>query len=254
SLKSTVDEMGMTNPDTRLKVDFTGRDPDAGVSDIAYEKGYFFLKNIENAVGRERFDAFLKAYFDKYAFKSMTNDAFLDELNTELIKGDEQLKNKINSYAWVYQPGIPKDFVIPVSNNFQKIDSLQQLLVTSKNTSGLNKKISTTNEKLYFIQSLNNDLSLDEIKAIDKEFNFTNSGNAEIQCAWYTLAIKHQYQVAYPAMKNFLINVGRRKFLMPIYKELAKTADGKIMAKEIYKEARPNYHSVSYNSIDDLLK
>lgn len=254
SLKATVDEMGSTNPDTRLKVDFTNRDPDEGVSDIAYEKGYFFLKNIENAVGRERFDTFLKAYFDKYAFKSMTNDAFLEELNSQLIKGDEQVKNKINSYAWVYQPGIPKDFVPPVSSKFQTIDSLQKILAVSKNPSGLKAKINSTNEKLYFIHNLPDALSLDEMKAIDQEFSFTNSGNAEIQCAWYTLAVKHQYQTAYPAMKNFLINVGRRKFLMPIYKELAKTVDGKTLAKEIYKEARPNYHSVAYNSIDEVLK
>ncbi|OAQ37972.1 aminopeptidase [Pedobacter psychrophilus] len=253
-LKGSIDEMGETNPDTRLKVDFTKRDPDLGVTDIAYEKGFSFLKNIENAVGREKFDAFLKEYFNSHAFTSMDNDGFLAYLNDNLIKNDEALKDKINSYAWVYQPGLPKEFKPPISETFNKIDSLQKQLMASKNPKGLNKVIKSTNEKLYFIRTVPASVDLKLIASIDQEFGFTNSGNSEIQCAWYTLAVNKNYTVAYPAMKNFLINVGRRKFLTPIYKALIKTPEGKKMAKDIYKEARPNYHSVAYNTLDEMLK
>ena len=61
-LNETINELGKTSPDTRLKADFTGRDPDDGVTAIPYEKGYFFLKTIENAVGREKFDAFINSF------------------------------------------------------------------------------------------------------------------------------------------------------------------------------------------------
>lgn len=254
SLKETIAEMGEKNPDTRLKVDFTNRDPDGGVSDVAYEKGYFFLKNIESAVGREKFDEFLKAYFNRHAFQSITNDVFLDELNALLIKGDEKLKAEINSFAWVYQPGLPKEFKVPVSTSFSEIDGLQKQLAQKNEATGLSKSIISTNQKLYFINTLPANISTALMTSIDKEFNFTNSGNAEIQCAWYTLAIKRNYTPANAAIKNFLINVGRRKFLMPIYKEMVKTPAGKTLAKSIYKEARPNYHSVAYNSIDALFK
>ena len=253
-LKGSIDEMGATNPDTRLKVDFTKRDPDLGVTDIAYEKGFFFLKNIENAVGREKFDAFLKEYFNSHAFTSMDNDGFLDYLNDNLIKNDEALKNKINSYAWVYQPGLPKEFKPPVSKTFNKIDSLQKQLMASQNPNSLSKEIKSTNEKLYFIRTISASADLKLIVAIDQEFGFTNSGNSEIQCAWYTLAINKNYTVAYPAMRKFLINVGRRKFLTPIYKALIKTPEGKRIAQDIYKDARPNYHSVAYNTLDEMLK
>lgn len=253
-LKGSINDMGVKNPDTRLKVDFTKRDPDLGVTDIAYEKGFFFLKSIEDAVGREKFDTFLKEYFNSHAFTSMGNDDFLAYLNDKLIKNDEALKNKINSYAWVYQPGLPKEFIPPVSKNFHKIDSLQKHLMANQNPKGLNKEIKSTNEKLYFIRTIPTPADLKLITAIDQEFGFTNSGNSEIQCAWYTLAINKNYIVAYPAMKNFLINVGRRKFLSPIYKALIKTPEGKKMAKDIYKEARPNYHSVAYNTLDEMLK
>lgn len=254
ALMESIKDFGDKNPDTRLKADFTDRDPDDGVSDIAYEKGYFFLKNIESAVGRERFDAFLKEYFNRHAFKSIDNDTFLDELNVLLIKGDEKVKQEINSYAWVYQPGLPPEFQAPVSAVFIKIDSIVSQISATKNVAGLNKEIKSTNEKLYFINKLSEDLTTDLMTAIDKEFSFINSKNAEVQAAWYLLALKTKYNAAYPAIREFLINVGRRKFLMPLYKEMVKTPEGKKMAQDIYKNAKPNYHSVSYNSLDPLLK
>jgi len=54
-------------------------------------------------------------------------------------------------------------------------------------------------------------------------------------------------------MEDFLVTVGRRKFLQPLYEELAKTEDGLALAKKIYKRARPNYHSVSSGTIDEIL-
>lgn len=254
NLQQTVKDLGITNPDTRLKVDFTDRNPDDGVSDIAYEKGYFFLKNIEKAIGREKFDAFLNAYFNKYAFKSITIDQFLNELNTNIIQENEALKNKINSYAWVYQPGLPKGFSPPVSEKFNTIDSLQKNWLKEGNTNELKNNITSTNQKLYFINTLPASITLQQMNMLDKEFGFTASGNAEIQCAWFTLAVEKNYKPAYPAMENFLIHVGRRKFLTPIYKALIQTPEGKVLAKNIYAKARPNYHSVAYHTLDEMLK
>ncbi|HYH47228.1 MAG TPA: leukotriene A4 hydrolase C-terminal domain-containing protein, partial [Thermoanaerobaculia bacterium] len=47
--------------------------------------------------------------------------------------------------------------------------------------------------------------------------------------------------------------VGRRKFLKPLYTELAKTPAGAERALRIYRQARPGYHSVSQQTIDDIL-
>lgn len=254
NLLQTVNNLGVTNPDTRLKVDFTDRNPDDGVSDIAYEKGYFFLKNIEKAIGREKFDAFLNTYFNKYAFKSITIDKFLNELNTYIIKEDTVLKNEINSYAWVYQPGLPKSFSPPTSEKFITIDSLQKSWLSTGNIKGLKNNITSTNQKLYFINTLPSSITLEQMNMLDEEFGFTKSSNAELQCAWFTLAVKKNYKPAYPAMENFLINVGRRKFLTPIYKALIQTPEGKVLAKNIYAKARPNYHSVAYHTLDEMLK
>ncbi len=76
-LKETIAQMGDTSRESHLFADLDGKDPDEGVSDIAYEKGRFFLNTIEAAVGQDAWDAFLKKYFSEYAFKSMDTKSFL---------------------------------------------------------------------------------------------------------------------------------------------------------------------------------
>ncbi|MDB5014709.1 MAG: Peptidase rane alanine aminopeptidase [Daejeonella sp.] len=252
-LQETIKELGIDNADTRLKADFTGRDPDLGVSDIAYEKGALFIKHIENTVGKEKFDEFLRGYFGKHSFHSVTTEQFLADLNANLIKGNEKLAKEINADAWIYKPGLPTH-TIPTSANFVMIDSIINTWKINKNVEGLKGKIKSTNQILYFISHIPDIITTEDMLKMDKEFGFTNSANAEIQCAWYTLAVKEKYEPAYPNTEKFLISVGRRKFILPIYKELIKSTEGKAWAQKIYAKARPNYHSVAFNTVDDLLK
>jgi hypothetical protein len=106
---------------------------------------------------------------------------------------------------------------------------------------------------LHFIRHIPSDADAKDLEMLDKEFNFSNNGNCELMAEWYILSIRLGYEKINPYLENFLINVGRRKFLQPIYAELAKTEKGLALAKSIYKKARPNYHSISYETIDEIL-
>src|SRR5207253_1192419 len=55
--------------DRMLHLDLNGRDPDDGCTLVPYEKGALMLRTIEEAVGREQFDIFLRGYFDHFAFQ-----------------------------------------------------------------------------------------------------------------------------------------------------------------------------------------
>lgn len=253
-LKRTIAEMGPDNPDTRLLLDLEGRDPDEGVSDIAYEKGRFFLLTIEQAVGRPRWDAFLNAYFDTFAFKSTTTEMFLDFLDRQLIKGDTALANKIGIDRWINGTGLPSNCpeirsaafarVEEVVNRFRK-DPVPAL---KDSTTGW-----TTHHWLHFLRELSPGITLKQMELLDQWFAFSKSKNAEIQCDWYLLAIKTDYRPAFPGMQEFLTGVGRRKFLKPIYGELAKTPAHRKWATEVYADARKGYHFVTIQTIDEIL-
>ena len=94
---------------------------------------------------------------------------------------------------------------------------------------------------------------MNDFEEADVLFNFTTSGNSEIAAAWYEQSIKAGYKTVYPELEAFLVRVGRRKFLTPLYRALLKAGD-KATALSIYSKARPNYHFVSTNTMDKLLE
>lgn len=251
-LKNSIADFGENHPDTHLKLSLEGRDPDDGVSDIAYEKGYFFLRTIENAVGREKWDNFIKTYFNTYAFKTMNTEDFLVYLDEQLLHGDSTLKQQLQIEKWVYNPGLPANCPQPQSGEFDKVMAQVTAFKEGKKAAQLDTKDWTTQHWQYFLRQLPS-LSTEQMADIDAAFSFTNTGNSEIACDWFLKAIDANYKTAYQKMEEFLIAVGRRKFLKPLYTKLAKTAVGKQWAIEVYKKARPGYHSVSYNTIDEIL-
>lgn len=252
-LKNSIKTFGPTHPDTHLKLSLEGRDPDDGVSDIAYEKGYFFLRTIENAVGREKWDKFLITYFDTFAFKTMNTEDFLVYIDEQLFKGDSSLKAQIQIDKWIYNPGLPENCPQPQSGEFDKVLAQVEAFKNGSKASELDTNNWTTHHWQYFLRNLPKPLSTEQMADLDAAFNFTNTGNSEIACDWFVQAVESNYKPAYPKMEEFLIAVGRRKFLKPLYTKLAQTEEGKQWALEVYKKARPGYHSVSYHTIDDIL-
>lgn len=252
-LLETVDKFGEDSPLTQLKLDLKGLDPDEGMTDIAYEKGYSFLKVIEVAVGRDRFDEFLKNYFDQFAFGSVTTEVFLEYLQTELLSESDY---DIDVNEWVYGTGLPEDIVVPQSDRFEKVlIELNKWHNESIALQEIKGKEWSTHEWLHFIRSLPKNIEAEKLSALDAEMSFSHSNNAEIQSAWFIAAIERNYTnpAMEEALENFLHHVGRRKFLMPIYTALSKTEQGREKATLIYAQARKNYHSVSVRSIDELL-
>ncbi|MCJ8166308.1 M1 family metallopeptidase [Pontibacter sp. E15-1] len=253
-LRHTLEELGADSPDTRLKLDLEGRDPDDGLTDIAYEKGNFFLQHIEKAVGRERFDAFVNKYFATYAFQSTYTDTFLNFLRSELIQGDAALAEKINIEGWVYTPGLPQDFVAPSSDRFAKVAETFRSWQKGVPAEKLATQGWSSHEWLHFIRMLPEDMTQQQLTELDKAFHFTTSGNNEVLAAWFLHTIRNNYASADTALQAFLTTVGRRKFLVPLYKQLIKTPQGKEKALAIYAKARPNYHAVATVTLDELLK
>ncbi len=253
-LKETITELGETNADTHLKLNLEGRDPDDGVSDIAYEKGHFLLLLIEQNIGRVKFDAFLKNYFQGLAFKTITTEQFLKIYHDSIIGNDSALAEKINIEEWIYKPGLPKNCPTIYSAKFEAVQKDVESWKSGNPASSLNTKNYTTNEWLRFMRSLPEKLSSEKMKELDNAFHFSTSGNSEILFAWLLHVISNKYEINYPILKNFLTHVGRRKFVKPLFTELVKTDDGKKLAQEIYLSARANYHSVTRETIDEILK
>lgn len=252
-LKATMAEIGDTSRDSHLKLDLKGRDPDEGVSDIAYEKGANFLRVCEKAAGREKWDAFVKGYFEKYAFTSMTTEKFIVYFEEHFIAGDSVLSSKIRLKEWIYGPGIPDNVVEYNSVRLLAVDTEITRWNSGTKAAELNAKSWATPEWLYFLRGIPHNESLERMEELDKTFHFSTSGNSEILAEWLEHSIQVGYKPAFPAIEKFLTTVGRRKFLKPLYQQLLRTNSGKELAWSIYVKARLGYHSVAVKTIDEMI-
>ncbi len=255
-LKETVAEIssGEFPQDTKLKLDLAGRNPDDGVTDIAYNKGYFFLRLIEETHGRDKFDNFLKDHFARRAFTSIDTDQFINSIS-DFYQTNYKISLETALFTqWIFTTGLPESCPVPVSDSFLKVD--KALLRWNENQLLDSEQASqwSTHEWLHFIRNLPAAMTIDQMAKLDQAYQFTNSGNSEILAAWFSIAVRHGYEKADTRMEEFLIHTGRRKFLQPIYQELIKTESGKEKAKAIYMKARLNYHFVATATFDKLLQ
>jgi hypothetical protein len=111
----------------------------------------------------------------------------------------------------------------------------------------------STHEWLHFLRALPAELDATRLRALDTAFGLSRSGNSEILFEWLRIAIRNHYEPAIPALERFLTTQGRRKFVAPLYQDLAATDWGRPLARAIYARARPGYHSVATNTIDEIL-
>jgi len=246
---------GMQSPATRLHIDLKGQDPDAGMTGIPYDKGAAFLRTIEQAVGRERFDAYLRSYFDRHAFQPMTGSLFLADLRKNLIKGDQALERKLMLDQWVYQPGIPSNAVPPPTQAFAAVDQAVTAYAAGGAVTAVPFQGWSTSQRLRFLNSLPRELPAARLAELDRAFGLSNVRNSEVLFAWLQLALANRYEPAVPAAERFLTSMGRRKFVEPLFKTLLAEGDwGRQIAERIYAKARPTYHAVTIGSVDALMR
>ena len=261
---------GIHPEDGHLFLDLKDRNPDDGMTDVAYVKGAFFLKTLEATVGREKMDTFLEGYFDHFKFTSVNTTDFVNYLNQELL---EKYNIDFNYKEWIYNKGIPENCLKIESNSFKHMENMAkrfsrgedifstEIKKTHSKTDAstpfkrdFNRDMHSVQEWLTFIRFLPSTLSNEQMSILDEKLKFTAWTNAEIQFEWFMKAISCDYSATYPAIESFLRKVGRRKFILPLYEQLYSYKHSKKMALDWFEEFKGNYHAVSTNSIAAALE
>jgi leukotriene-A4 hydrolase len=245
--------------DRTLLPDLTGRDPDDAYSTVPYEQGALFLVFLESRFGREPFDQFLRKWFDSHAFQSATTGQFLAFLERELLAKKPGAVTDAEIQEWLHSEKIPAFAVLPKSNAFTNVERARDAWLSSGTPSALAGLAQTagawsTQEWIHFVDSLPRKMEAGKLAALDRQFTLTDSTNSEIAHVWYRLAIANNYAAAYAAMERYMIRIGRRKLILPLYRDLAGTPQGLQLARKIYASARPGYHPLAQDTIDQLLK
>jgi aminopeptidase N len=241
--------------DQILQINLNGRDPDEGTTEVPYVKGSLFLRQLELTFGRPTFDAFLRSYFSHFAFRSITTATMLDYMRRELFNKQPELAKQIPVEQWIYEPGLPPSAPKATSKRLEAVGDLaRKWSAGALKVAEIHPKGWSTQEWLEFLQVMPSPLKTRQMAELDHAFHLTQTGNDEILDQWLKMTIAAHYEAAHPRLRAFLMEVGRQKFIKPLYTELMKTPHGRVLAKEIYSKARARYHPIAQTAIDKIVK
>ena len=228
---------------TRLRTELTGVDPDDAYSQVPYQKGYFFLRLLEDTVGREPFTEWLRSYLAAFRFGAITTDDFIQHFEAAFPGILEQ----VDATTWIDGPGLPLTAAQPKSRRLAAIEALGGKLPPDE----MAQTWSATEWQL-FLESVPRPSK--DCTKLDERFHLTSSTNFEILCAWLTLALQSGHHAVVPRVEEVLATVGRMKFLRPLYTALAKDETTRAKAREIYDRNRASYHPIARHAVESVLR
>lgn len=245
---------GMDERDQTLVGHLDGRDPDDGISSVPYDKGALFLTRIEQLVGRDRFDGFLRAYFDRFAFRSLRTDdfvAFLREKLGDAIAADAE---RFPLDTWLRGPGLPADAPRARSERFERVDAAsKRWQAGTLPLAELPWEGWTTLERVRFVRTLPATIEAGQLEALDRLFHISERANAEVVVPWLQVAIRAGYHGGDSRLQAFLRSVGRLRYVEPLYTALMATPPGAEHARALYREARAGYHPLTVDAVDRIV-
>jgi leukotriene-A4 hydrolase len=235
------------------------KDPDTSSAhytddSLAYPKGAWFLRTLEQRAGRAVFDPFLRGWFDQHAFQSVTTDQFEAYLRSALLSKHPGVMSDAELDDWLHGPGIPVSAVHASSARLAALDLKRvQWLKGDLRTEQLDSKGWSALESMKFLNDIDEHATLDQLRELDAVAHLTGSRNNEIAFRFYRASIHAGNRAVRPQLEAFLLSVGRQKFVIPLYTALRKDAGDKAWAEQVYQRARARYHPVTQASVDKLM-
>lgn len=250
ALDQSIARFGADSALTKLRTELSGIDPDDAFSSIPYEKGARFVCALERHVGREQFDRFMRKYIEAFRFKSITSEEFLEFLDQELPGAADA----VNAKAWLYAAGMPSNAPVFTSDRLDELKAAAAAFGAGTRPSPQQAEGWNPSELLIFLQNLPRELDTESLAWLDGQFQLTRRGNYEILVEWLTIAAGSGYEPVFARVREVLLEVGRMKYLRPLYTALGKHANTRALAREIYAEGKERYHTLSRRVIESAIE
>lgn len=250
SLEEAFERFGAESPYTRLNTPLQGVDPDEVYSEVPYEKGFLLVTLMERTAGRERWDAALRAYMDRYRFTSITSEQLLEFLDREL----PGLTEAVNAREWIYEPGLPANAPTFTSPRLESVRRLADGWAGGGRPEHDDVAAWGAEEWQLYLKWLPQPIDVAGCRHLDETFGLSASGNSEILVNWLLLAVRSGYDPALQRVRDVLTTVGRQKYLRPLYQALLSREQYRPFARELFESMRDRYHTLSRVAIGDLFE
>jgi leukotriene-A4 hydrolase len=247
------EELGSSSVEVQtLPANVQRGDPNLAFNRFTYDKASMFVHELELRLGRADFDLFLHAYVQHFAFEAITTETFVDYARQTLLKEHGDRLTEAELLEWVYGQGMPSWFSPPSSSSLDKVDATLDEWLEGKSAASLRVSGWRVHHWQYFLTQLPEVLSQQRLMELDEAFGFSRTGNAEIACDWFRVAIRNHFDPVLPGVADFLCRIGRGKFVRPLYCELQLAGYSREL-QAIYRRARSGYHPSIQVQLDKML-
>ncbi|HEX6836131.1 MAG TPA: M1 family metallopeptidase [Polyangia bacterium] len=231
---------------TRLRTRLDGVDPDEVFSEVPYEKGYLFLRALEEHAGRAAFDRFLRAYVSEFRFGAIDSDDFVRLCERELPGA----LAAVDGAAWLDGAGLPANAPAPRA---KKLEAVEAVAAAGRVPSADESAAWTPTEWELYLESLPRPFAA--CAELDARFALSASRNHEVLVAWLIVAVESGFDAVLPRVEEVLGQVGRMKYLRPLYGAMIKRGGAaRARAAALFARVRDSYHPIAQQVVESLLR
>ncbi|CAK4031343.1 Leukotriene A-4 hydrolase [Lecanosticta acicola] len=262
ALSDSIAQFGEDHDFTKLIPDLKGRDPDDAFSSIPYEKGSTFLYHLEKLVGRVKWDKFIPHYFTTFKRRSVDSYEFKATL-LSFFESDAEASKKLNDLdwdEWFYKPGFPPkpnfdttlaDMCYDLAEKWEALNHGNAEFTPTKQ----DIESFTANQNVVFlekVQTFDKPLSPKLVDEMGEQYGFAKSKNVELVSRYFVIGLKARAESVYKPTAKLLGEVGRMKFVRPLFRELMKC--DMALAKETFEKNRDFYHPICRAMMEKMLE
>jgi leukotriene-A4 hydrolase len=249
SMHADMKLFGVDSDPTRLNYSQKGIDPDDVFSTIPYEKGAALITLLEQAVGREVFDPFIRKYIDTFKLQSLTTKGFIAFLEKEL----PEAAAKVNVGEWIYEPGFPDNAPALESTLLRKVEDLVAAYGSGKTPAPADVEGFRAEQVELFLKKIPEAIPVEDCRVLEELFALKGSRNNNHLVAFYCTAIRSGHEEVLAGVETILSTVGRMLYLKPLYRTLVETEWSKPKARAILERNRSAYHPIAAGGIERIL-
>ncbi|MBM3122604.1 MAG: M1 family metallopeptidase [Chloroflexi bacterium] len=249
-LREDIRAFGPDSPHTCLKTSLAGIDPDAVFSRVPYMKGQLFLLSLEQAVGRLRFDAFLREYIRRFRFQSLTTEDFLAFLERELPEAAQA----VDVQAWVYRPGLPERLPAMRSALYDEVVRRRRDFEAGALPSSAEAAAWHPYQRILFLRLLPPTISIDDCGRIEASLGLRTTKRTLELYEFLRLATRSGYAQVWPMMEAFAERVGNEYQLKRVFRSLAEAEWSRPLTRPLFERVRHRHHPITEGLVDQLLR
>jgi hypothetical protein len=154
----------------------------------------------------------------------------------------------VDADAYLNRPGVPQSAPRPTSARLEALEKLRGKVPSQADT-----KDWTPTEWQLFLESMPADTGQDVFRELDAKYSLTGSRNSEVLVAWLVAALRAGFDAPLGRAEEFLGEVGRMKYLKPLYSVLASSRDHRKVARAAFEKNGARYHPIARQGVELIL-